>query len=88
MRDSLLLVKTLIHVLERLRITFSLSWDCDCAKFSEISDAEPVAEAIRIHSRFFNLLTTNPARRALVDEGILDEDCFETCLLQSASSHR
>ena len=83
MRDSLLLVKTLIHVLERRGITFSLgvSETGDNVKFYEISDAEPVAEAIRTHTRLVNLFTNNSVRRALVDEGILDEDCFEACLL-------
>ena len=52
MRESLLLVKTLITVLERRGITFSLgvSRTGDNVKFYEISDAEPVAEAIRTHT--------------------------------------
>ena len=82
-RDSLLLAETLINVLAQLGVTFSLgvSRTGGNVKFYEISDAEPVAEAIRTHTRLVNLLTNNPVRRALVDEGIQDEDCFETCLL-------
>ena len=83
MRDSFLLVKTLINALAQLRISCSLGVGetSDNVRFCEVSDAEPVAEAIRTHARLVNLLSTNPVRRALVDEGILDEDCFEICRL-------
>ena len=59
MHDSLLLVKTLINVLAQWGITFSLgvSETDDHVKFCEVSDAGPVAQAIRTHTRLVNLLS-------------------------------
>ena len=74
MRNATILTKRLIDKLIDNTITFELgiSENTDSSVFRHVSDMQICVDTIRRHTEVMNLISTNPVRRALVDEGLLD----------------
>ena len=82
MRNSALLTTMLIGILVSNQDTFSFGVHqvSDSTVFRDVSKVNLCVDTIRRHTSLTNELSSNLVRRALVDEGILD-DVEEHCTL-------
>jgi len=82
MRNAMLLTKVLIGTLRSSQETFSFGVHHanDSTVFRNVSNVKMCVDIIRQHTSLTNSISTNQVRRAIVDEGILD-DVEEHCTL-------